>query len=74
MYGNDYNYQKQRNSGFQNNERERMNENLQKAFSLLDDDQYKQSQPSNIYGLSQQHRIGTAQPEIGFGGFGIGGS
>jgi hypothetical protein len=53
MYGNDYNYQKQRTTGYQNNERERMNENLQKAFSLLDDDHYKQSQPSNIYGLSQ---------------------
>ena len=52
--------------------RDRVQENLSKAFSLLDDDQPKNyGAPSNFYG-GNQSRIGTAPP--GGGGYGMGGA
>ena len=49
------------------NERDRMQMNLDKAFSLLDDDKPK---PAHYYG---EQRIGTAPSAGGVGNYGLGG-
>ena len=57
-------------SGGGNNERERMQMNLDRAFSLLDDDKPKPAAP-HYYADGGQQRIGTAP--VGGGAYGLGG-
>ena len=58
-------------SGGGNNERERMQTNLDRAFSLLDDDKPKPAADHYYGGAGGQQRIGTAP--VGGGAYGLAG-